>query len=521
MSRATTADHNTWPGRLVPEDQHGTRDWRLAAPDWQPGSSLNWRGVLGRLLLVANVVLAVRYMAWLLEPGRSSQAGLYALLVGAEAFNLLQGLGFWWTISGVGPRPPVARGPAQAPVDVLIPTYDESVEIVEPTVAAACRIRGTDVRVVLLDDGGRPEMEAMARRHGVGYIHRPGSEGAKAGNINWALERTAAPFVAVLDCDHVPHPTFLEVCLAQFDHPRVAFVQTPQHYANWRRGGVAEASWSQQALFFGVIAPGRDRLGAMFCCGTNVVFRREALDSVGGFALNSLTEDFELSIRLHEEGWTTKYVPEVLASGLGPEDMSSYVSQQLRWARGCLATLPRLVTARLRPRLRLQYLLSAAYWLTGWTLLVYMTFPVVRIITGEQPIAVASPEEFLVRWGPYFLASMLTVGLAARGKYSYSAFALMSASFWIHVTASILTLLRRKGRFAVTPKEGSQGWQVRPVAIPLAICGALVAVMVYGLARDRSPATVTNASFALVHLVVLMSGIRFAFRRAPSEGRAR
>jgi cellulose synthase (UDP-forming) len=485
-------------------------DPRLVPPEWRPGRGLRGRSLAGRLLLVANVVLAVRYMAWLLQPGRASQLVLYGMLVAAEGFNLLQGAGFWWTVSHIGRPAPARRVRATAAVDVLIPTYDEPVEIVEPTVAAACRMRGDDVRVLLLDDGGRPEMAAMAARYGAGYRHRPGSEGAKAGNVNEALADVDAPFVAVLDCDHVPDRDFLEVCLAGFDEPRVAFVQTPQYYANHRRGGVARASWEQQELFFGTIARGRDRLGAMFCCGTNVVFRREALDAAGGFSLDSLTEDFELSIRLHEQGWVTRYVPEVVASGLGPEDMSSYVSQQLRWARGCLATLPRLVTARLRMRLRLQYLLSAAFWLTGWTLLVYMCFPVVRILTGAQPIAVSSPEAFLVHWGPYFVTSMLTVGLMAGGRYTYSAFALMSASFWIHVGASILTLFRRKGSFAVTPKQGSGGRQVRPVAVPLATCAVLVGVMAYGLLRDRSPATVTNVSFALVHVVVIATGIRFA-----------
>ena len=215
-----------------------------------------------------------------------------------------------------------------------------------------------------------------------------------------------------------------------------------------------------------------------------------------------------------------RYVPEVLTSGLGPEDMGSYVSQQMRWARGCLAALPQVVKARLPLRLRLQYLLSGAYWLTGWTLVVYMLFPVVRILTGEQPIVVATPEEFLVHWGPYFLASMLTVTVASGGRYSWSAFSLMSSAFWIHVVASLLTLLRRKGSFAVTPKQGSSSRQVRPVLVPLAVIGVLAGVAVYGLLRDRSPATITNASFAFVHLAVLTAGIRYALLR-PARGSGR
>ena len=486
-------------------------DWRTTPVDWRPLTGGRWRGRVARLLLVLNVVLAIRYLAWLLAPGRPAQPVLYGLLLAAEVFNMVQGAGFWWTVSRIRPRPPTPPLTGRHAVDVFIPTYNEPVDIVEPTVAAATRMRNAEVRVALLDDGDRPEMREMAERHGVRYIARPEHDGAKAGNINWALARTDAPFVAVLDCDHIPEPAFLEVCLAHFDAPDVAFVQTPQYYANWRRGGLVEATWSQQALFFGTIAPGRDELGAMFCCGTNVVFRREALEGVEGFSPDSLTEDFELSIRLHEQGWKTKYIPEVLASGLGPEDMGSYVSQQLRWARGCLAAFPKIIGARLPFRLRVQYLLSAMYWLTGWTLLVYMLFPGIRIIAGVQPVHVVSPNEFLVYWGPYFATSMITVALAGRGRYTYWAFALMSVSFWIHLLATVLTLLRRKGSFAVTPKQAVTGVQLRPIVAPLLAVAALAGVIVYGLATDQSPATVTNVAFALVHVVVLASGLRFAF----------
>ena len=60
---------------------------------------------------------------------------------------------------------------------------------------------------------------------------------------------------------------------------------------------------------------------------------------MGGFPTNSLTEDFELSIRMHEAGFKSRYISETLASGLGPEDMASYVSQQHRWARGLSVSL--------------------------------------------------------------------------------------------------------------------------------------------------------------------------------------
>ncbi len=65
-------------------------------------------------------------------------------------------------------------------------------------------------------------------------------------------------------------------------------------------------AWAQQAFFFGPIAAAKDATGGMFCCGTNVVFRRDALADVGGFPEDSITEDYLLSVRLHERGWTER-----------------------------------------------------------------------------------------------------------------------------------------------------------------------------------------------------------------------
>ena len=368
----------------------------------------------------------------------------------------------------------------------------------------------------MLDDGQSDEMRALAARRGAEYLRRDRRQGAKAGNINHALAHADAPYVVVLDCDHVPAPHFLEETLGELAaDERVAFVQTPQYYANADRGEVPAAAWSQQALFFGPIARGKDGHDAMFCCGTNVVLRRAALLDVGGFPADSVTEDFELSIRLHERGWRSRYVPEVLAAGLGPEDMASYVSQQQRWSRGCLGALGAVLRARLPLRMKAQYALSASYFLSGWTVLVYMSFPVVRILTGAQPLAATTADQFLVHFAPYFGMALLALTWLGGGAYTFKAFALQAASFWIHVQSTVLALLRRRGRFVVTPKEGAHGRQPRAVAPALAAIAVLVGAAAYGLVRDQEPATLNNVAFAALHVCVLLAGVLPALRSAP------
>jgi len=379
--------------------------------------------------------------------------------------------------------------------------------VVEPTLAAASRLDYPDKSVVLCDDGDNDDMAALAARYGARYLRRADHAGAKAGNLNNALRHTTAPLVAVFDCDHVPDDDFLQATVGHFESHDVGLVQTPQYYENARTNPVAEAAWSQQALFFGVIARGKDAMSSMFCCGTNVVFRRAALESVGGIPETSVTEDFELSIHMRERGWRAVYVPEVLVSGLGPEDMASYVSQQHRWARGCLSAIGTALRAKLPRRQRAQFLLSSLYFLTGWTYLVYMALPVARILGGEQALAGTTADQFLSHFAPYFCASMLTVAIAGQGCYSFGAFALMEANFWIHVSAALRALLRRRSRFVVTPKQGSSGRQPRAVAPGLVAVGVLAVAAADGLLHSRSPATLNNVAFAGLHISVLLVGM--------------
>jgi cellulose synthase (UDP-forming) len=495
-----------------------TPDPRLAAPTWDPAAEPRRRSVT-RLLVTVQVLAAVWYFGWLLTPSRIGDRLLYWPLVAAELFNLVQAAGFCWTVVKRPRRRIVQALPRVVDVDVFIPVYNEPVEIVEPTVQAASRLRGANVTVFLLDDGNSPAMQELADRCGVSYLRRSHHVGAKAGNINNALRHTTSEFVVILDCDHVARPEMLERTLGEFNDTQVALVQTPQYYANTAQSDIAAAAWAQQSLFFGSIARGKDALGAMFCAGTNVILRREALAAAGNFPEGSLTEDFVLSVKLHERGWRTVYVPEVLACGLGPTDMGSYAGQQLRWSRGCLSAVGTILTARLPFRLRVQYLLSSMYFLSGWTLLIYMSLPVIRMLAGDQPLAQAGSDQFLVHFAPYFGLTLLIVARAGQGSYSFGGFALAATSWWIHVLSSLRALFRRPGRFVVTPKKVGSGWQPRAVMPTLLAVAILLGASMSVLLSSTSPSTLNNVGFALLHVTVLLCGAAPALRLSRSSPR--
>src|SRR5262249_41130613 len=117
-------------------------------------------------------------------------------------------------------------------VDILIPTYNEPVDIVRRTVIAAVAIDYPHKKVYVLDDGHRSAIQLMAEHFGAFYMSRPDNAHAKAGNLNYALQRTDSELIATFDADHAPVRGFLNKLVGFFEDPRVALVQTAQHFFN-------------------------------------------------------------------------------------------------------------------------------------------------------------------------------------------------------------------------------------------------------------------------------------------------
>jgi len=264
-------------------------------------------------------------------------------------------------------------------VGVLIPTYNEPIEVLFPTVAAAVALEPGHETYVL-DDGQRLWVRAMAASLGASYIAREEHTHAKAGNVNHALAQLDLDVVAILDADHIADGGLLTNTLGYFEDPRVAVVQTPQDFYNldsfehsknrsWFWRARRPVSFNEQRLFYRAIQPGKNRWKAAFWCGTNAVVRVRAIAEIGGIADETVTEDMHTTMRLYSAGWRSVYVPEILTRGLVPSTLSAYCKQQLKWACGSLELLlneyPRLF-AGMTWWQRLPYFVAPLYFLRGF-----------------------------------------------------------------------------------------------------------------------------------------------------------
>ncbi|HZP28169.1 MAG TPA: glycosyltransferase family 2 protein, partial [Acidimicrobiia bacterium] len=329
--------------------------------------------------------------------------------------------------------------------------------IVEPTLVG-CRAMTLPHRTYLLDDGRRPEMRELAAKYGAIWVTRPDNAHAKAGNINHALTRTDGELVVVLDADHVPRPDFLEATLGYFDDPEVALVQTPHDFFN--RDSIQHTSTvrHEQTLFFDVIGPGKDRCNSMIWCGSATVIRRTALESVGGVLTDTVAEDFHTTIRMHAQGWRTRYHDEILVQGRAPHDLASFLLQRARWARGNLAvfrTRENPVTCPgLTLRQRVSYFASLYNYFSGLQRIALLLVLTWVLLTGQLPMH-ASPLTLVTLWLPFTLLAVtatMALGRGSLGAFDSTRFGIMTAGIYIRGVLSLFS--RRTGKFKVTPKEG-------------------------------------------------------------------
>lgn len=491
--------------------------------------------LLARIGGLTAVIGLLMYLTWriayTLPSGAQGNTTVAWALVCFEAlplFALTMRTITLWNIDTSAP-PPVAADSTTHPVAVLIPTYNEPAEVLVPTVAAACALEPVHETWVL-DDGDRAWVRELCEAYGARYVSRDEHSHAKAGNLNNALaimrmERAAGisdiEVVAVLDCDHVPLPTFLTATLGWFDDERIALVQGPQSYYN--AGAFDDDGESgEQGMFFNVLLPARQQAGVgPFWCGSTSLLRVAALDEVGGVATETVTEDMHTTLLFIRAEWKTVYHHQTLALGLAPATPEQYLMQRRRWGMGSMQILAheRLWKAKswLSWRNFYEYLTGTLWWLEGVATLVAFTLPL-AIMTSGVSTSTADPALFTLVFATMFATRLWGMRQLMRKEiHIRTAFALRVLRIPVGIACIWWLVTRRTLEFEVTAKGGSRARRrgripgiVWGVAAIVSITAAYAACGLAGVVPWRSdPQSTTSAGlWLLLAAYVLGSGTR-------------
>jgi cellulose synthase/poly-beta-1,6-N-acetylglucosamine synthase-like glycosyltransferase len=192
--------------------------------------------------------------------------------------------------------------------------------------------------IMIIDDSTKTEtvaaLQAFAKRHkNVSFFHRKNREGYKPGALRAAHPHVKGELLTLFDADFVPRKDFLQRIAKPFEQENVAIVQGRQGFLNLKENLVTRwAAYLLQVHHY-IVMPINNKVNSVFFCGTAGAIRKSAMDSVGGWNQESITEDSDLSVRLLAEGWQNVYLDVETPSEV-PNTIEAFVKQQMRWCFG-------------------------------------------------------------------------------------------------------------------------------------------------------------------------------------------
>lgn len=417
-------------------------------------------------------------------------------------------------------------------VDVLICTYNESLQLLEKTIIASTQMAypKNKFKVYVCDDGRRDELKALCKKYGVNYITREDNQGAKAGNINNALKYIKGDLFLVLDADMIPKKEFLQKTIGYFEDENLAFVQTPQCYYNkdMYQSNLKKYIPNEQDFFMRDVQEARAYRGAVLHVGTNAVFRRKFIDEIGGYPTCSITEDMAVGMLLQAKGYDSIFINKVLVLGLSASTFGELVKQRDRWCRGNIQVFKHynpFILKGLTPAQRICYVDGVLYWFSNLIKMFYIIVPILFLSTGIHFVE-SGFAELLNMTIPYILVQIFIFRILSPKSRRYMWTHYYEMAMAPHLSLSIIKeMFGFEVNFNVTSKdiEIDRGYYEYDVVKPhlliliLGLLSLFIGLKLVEKGYIIKYAYYLNAFLNIFNLIGIMRSLRVAYQVKVSE----
>ena len=390
-----------------------------------------------QFFFLLNTIITVNYLIWRVLytipiMGRPlSMLTSFTLFV-FELFGMIEQFVHFRNMAHVRDYPaPVVPLELYPDIDIFISTYNEEEELLYKTIKACLNLEYPDlnkVHIYVCDDGHRASMKKFAASFGprIHYFDRDTHEGKKAGNLNAAVARTSSPYIVTLDADMIVQSSFLmEIApylvdaelknrkLPEGGKIPLGFIQTPQSFYDldlFQFNLFSEASIpNEQDYFYRSIQVAKTKSNSVIYGGSNTFLSRKAINDIGGFYTESITEDFATGCNIQKKGYVCLGTGKPLASGLSPNTINSLVKQRVRWARGCIDTGRKLKIMKSRElsfEQKMNYWASVFYWYAPLKRLIYILSPIMFATFGFEVVR-GTIGQVIAFWLPMYVCTAI------------------------------------------------------------------------------------------------------------------
>lgn len=283
------------------------------------------------LMVIWLITISLNFMSW----GNWVVLGV-TFLVGVQILRYL------FTQPDSVPAPLDVQNFATAPkVSLLVAAKNEEA-VISNLVEMLCSLNypRDKYEVWAIDDRSTDNTPAILDKLAIQYpqlkvVHRVASAGGgKSGALNQVVPQTFGDIIGVFDADAKISTDLLANVVPLFDNPQMGAVQVRKAIANtaenfWTKGQAAEMaldSYVQQQRI------ATDGIGELR--GNGQFVSRVALDSCGGWNEETITDDLDLTIRLHLDNWKIGLLPTPPVWEEAVTTAGSLWHQRNRWAEG-------------------------------------------------------------------------------------------------------------------------------------------------------------------------------------------
>lgn len=370
--------------------------------------------------------------------------------------------------------------------------------------------------------------EYKAKGFNIARITREKRTGYKAGALRDGMKHANGEFMAIFDADFLPNPDFLKKTMPYFQDEKIGVVQTRWEHINRDYSIITQLQAFQLNVHFTIEQVGREASDYLLQFnGTAGVWRKETIDTAGGWEADTLTEDLDLSYRAQLKGWKIHYLEDVGSPAELPAEMNGLKSQQHRWMKGGAETAKKIMPTIWKSDLTLNkkihatvHLLSSSVFLCVFIIGVF-SVPVLFLL---EPLGINAQyfgiflASMMSIMAVYFVANMRTTWkgqnifkVILKFAFIFPVFLALSMGLSLHNSIAVIQgYIGKKSAFIRTPKFNiksiadklnNQKYMARKIPFTTIFEGVLCIYFIFAIFGGLM---IQNNSFILLHILLAL-----------------
>ena len=323
-------------------------------------------------------------------------------------------------------HPPVLNDSYKPFVTIMIPAHNEEY-VIANTVENVLAIDYPNFEIIVIDDRSSDntasvikDLEAKYDKV-VAFVRDKEAFPGKSAVLNDAMALAKGDAILVFDADATVEPDFLNKLMPKLEPADVGAVQARKIIRNKDYNFLTRCQNNEYTLDTH-FQEGRDAVkGAVELRGNGELIKRVALEDIGGWNNYTITDDLDMSTRLHIKGWDIRFCPEAVVYEEGIVYVLPLFRQRRRWLEGTIRRYLEYFGEAMRSqKMSLRARLDMAIYITQFVMplwfMMEVVFRVIRLITDR--ICPSAYSLHNVIWSSLVVASVVGLGFFLAIRYA-------------------------------------------------------------------------------------------------------